>query len=113
MARRLRVDRLQLEPALAALSTLRWVGAMPDGGAAYLEESDPRYVLLAEPDTTLLAPLLEELLLVHSDSTAPLWQHVGWETMTLREALPRIPSNLPGDRVGEGSPADGSAEKST
>ena len=113
LARRLRVDRLQLEPALAALSTLRWVGAMPDGGAAYLEESDPRYVLLAEPDTTLLAPLLEELLLVHSDSTAPLWQHVGWETMTLREALPRIPSNLPGDRVGEGSPADGSAEKST
>lgn len=109
LARRLRVDRLQLEPALEALTALRWVGAMPDNGTAYLEESDPRYVLLADPDTTLLAPLLSQLLLVRSDSTAVLWQRAGWEEMTLRQALPQIPSNLPGDEVGTPAPGPGSA----
>ena len=113
LAKRLRVDRLQLEPALEALTALRWVGAMPDNGTAYLEESDPRYVLLADPDTTLLAPLLSQLLLVRSDSTAVLWQRAGWEEMTLRQALPQIPSNLPGDEVGTPAPGPGSAAVAT
>ncbi|MDR2325001.1 MAG: YihY family inner membrane protein [Acidovorax sp.] len=105
LAKRLRVDRLQLEPALAALTTMRWVGAMPDGGTAYLEEGEPRYVLLADPDTTLLEPLLEQLLLVRSDSTAPLWTGAGWDSALLRAALPKIPSNLPGDEVGTPAPS--------
>ena len=86
---------------------------MPDNGTAYLEESDPRYVLLADPDTTLLAPLLSQLLLVRSDSTAVLWQRAGWEEMTLRQALPQIPSNLPGDEVGTPAPGPGSAAVAT
>src|SRR5699024_9598986 len=62
LAKRLRVDRLQLEPSLAALTAIRWVGAMPDTGTSYLEEGEPRYVLLADPDTTPLAALIGELL---------------------------------------------------
>lgn len=95
LAKQLRVDRLHLEPALAVLTNMRWVGAMPDTGTAYLEEGEPRYVLLADPDTTLLAPLLKQLLLVHSDSTASLWERAGWEDMLLRDALPTIPNNQP------------------
>ena len=105
LAKRLRVDRLQLEPSLAALTAIRWVGAMPDTGTSYLEEGEPRYVLLAAPDTTPLAALIGELLLVQTDSTSTLWCSAGWDTRFLRDALPQIPSNLPGDEVGA-MPAD-------
>jgi len=91
LAKRLRVDRLQLEPALSALTTIRWVGAMPDTGTAYLEEGEPRYVLLADPDHTLLAPLIEHMLLTHTPTTEQLWQSAGWEHCLLRDALPKLP----------------------
>lgn len=106
LARRLRVDRLQLEPPLAVLTSLRWLGAMPDSGSSYLEEGEPRYVLLADPDTTAVAPLVQQMLLAHTDSTQVLWGQAGWEQSLLRDVLPAVPSNLPGDRVGteEASP---------
>ena len=88
LAKRLRVDRLQLEASLAALTAIRWVGAMPESGTSYLEEGEPRYVLLASPDTTLPAPLIEHMLLVHTASTTTLWHSAGWETRKLRDALP-------------------------
>lgn len=88
LAKRLRVDRLQLEPALTALTSIRWVGAMPDTGASYLEEGEPRYVLLADPPQTLLAPLLETLLITLNDSSGTLWQQAGWEVATLQQVLP-------------------------
>ena len=90
LAKRLGVDRLQLEPALAALTTIRWVGAMPDSGTAYLEEGEPRYVLLADPDHTLLEPLLTHMLLTHTPSTHVLWLQAGWDKALLRDALPPI-----------------------
>ncbi|MDO4593514.1 MAG: YihY/virulence factor BrkB family protein, partial [Comamonadaceae bacterium] len=96
LAKRLRVDRLQLEPALSALTTIRWVGAMPDTGTAYLEEGEPRYVLLADPDTTLLTPLLEHMMLTHTPSTDALWRSAGWESCLLRDALPQLPQFTPG-----------------
>ncbi len=37
LAQQLHVDRLQIEPALAALTALRWVGAMPESATSYLE----------------------------------------------------------------------------
>lgn len=88
LAKRLQVDRLQLEPALAALTAIRWVGAMPDSGTSYLEEGEPRYVLLADPDQTPLAPLLSHILLAHTDSTQTLWESANWHNALLREALP-------------------------
>ena len=90
LAKRLGVDRLQLEPALSALTSIRWVGAMPDNGTAYLEEGEPRYVLLADPDKTLLAPLVEHMLLTRTATTETLWMQAGWDKALLREILPKV-----------------------
>lgn len=88
LAKHLQVDRLQLEPALAALTALRWVGAMPDSGTSYLQEGEPRYVLLADPDTTPLAPLLAHMLIARTSSTQQLWHSANWDQALLRQALP-------------------------
>ena len=68
LAEVLQIDVLQLEPVLEVLTGLEWVGqlAEDDGG-------ESRYILLAEPDKTLLEPLLQQLLLNKTDSTLPLW----------------------------------------
>ncbi len=107
LAKRLRVDRLQLEPALSALASIRWVGAMPESGTAYLEEGEPRYVLLADPDQTLLAPLLQHMLIRHTEGTDALWRSAGWEYRLLRDALPGShgPWKDPVAQAGATSPA--------
>ena len=107
LAKRLRVDRLQLEPALSALTSIRWVGAMPESGTAYLEEGEPRYVLLADPDQTLLAPLLQHMLIRHTEGTDALWRSAGWEHRLLRDALPGShgPWTDPVAQAGATSPA--------
>ena len=79
----LRVDALQLEPVLEALIALDWIGLLREeltGPAA-------RYILLADPERTELAPLLNTLLLQQEDSTRNLWQNGRWSSMKLREAL--------------------------
>jgi len=83
LAARLRVETLQLEPALESLCQLDWIGQLQEeqfGDGA-------RFVLLADPDTTPLAPLLDALLLHQDDSTRNFWQNGGWSAMKLREAL--------------------------
>ena len=97
LAKRLKVDRLQLEPALSVLTTLRWVGAMPESGTAYLEEGEPRYVLLADPAHTLLRPLVEHMMLSQTASTDALWRHAGWDETLLQDALPAIANASAGD----------------
>ena len=87
LAQQLHVDRLQIEPALAALTALRWVGAMPESATSYLEEGEPRYVLLADPVRTPLAPLVQKLLLERTPSLAPLWQRAGLETLRMADVL--------------------------
>ena len=103
LAKRLHVDRLQLEPALSALTAIRWVGAMPDTGTAYLEEGEPRYVLLADPDATKLEVLIEHMLLTHTPSTDALWHSAGWGQTLLRDALPPIEKDTA--EVGANPPA--------
>lgn len=79
----LRIDALQLEPVLETLVELDWIGLLqeePAGNAA-------RFVLLADPAGTPLAPLLNALLLRHEDSTHNFWQNGRWSTLTLRDAL--------------------------
>jgi membrane protein len=49
----------------------------------------PRYVLLAVPAHTPLAPLVERLLLPQGNSTA-LWQSVGMHELRLSQALPQL-----------------------
>jgi len=79
----LRVDTLELEPVLEALCALDWIGLLheeQDGEAG-------RYVMLAHPDATPLAPLLQALLLARQDSTQTLWQSARWSELKLRDAL--------------------------
>jgi membrane protein len=80
----LRVDALRLEPVLEALVELDWIGQLteiaPEGGEA-------RFILLTDPENTLLAPLMQKLLLPSSEITEKLWQKDRWTTSTLREVL--------------------------
>ncbi len=77
------VDSLQLEPVLESLLELDWVGQ--------LEEDTPdavaRLVLLADPDATLLAPLMNVLLLPQEFSTDNLWNNGRWPLLNMRDAL--------------------------
>ncbi len=79
----LRIDALQLEPVLESLAELDWIGLLDEE----LADETARYVLLADPDTTALAPLLSTLLLPQENSTHNLWQNGRWSAMKLREAL--------------------------
>ncbi len=79
----LRVDALQLEPVLETLRELDWVGLLDE--ATDLEEA--RYVLLANPDTTPLAPLLDALLLPQVEATENLRKNSLWTHASLRSAL--------------------------
>jgi membrane protein len=83
LAQCLQLDALQLEPVLEALVELDWVGQLQEER----EGAEARYVLLADPDTTLLAPLLQSLLLPHEASTLNLWNSGRWALMTMRDAL--------------------------
>jgi membrane protein len=79
----LRVDTLQLEPVLETLRELHWVGLLDE--ASDLEEA--RFVLLANPDTTPVAPLLNALLLPPLAVTANLRKTSLWTSTTVRQVL--------------------------
>ncbi len=83
LAKALRVDALLLEPVLATLSELDWTARLDEDSPSHAS----RYVLLVNPDTTLLAPLLHALLLAQDSVTQNLWKKSLWPTMLLREAL--------------------------
>ena len=86
LALALQIDVLQLEPVLGTLTELDWVGQlMPNADADADEESN--YILLADPDQTLLEPLMQRLLLEKTDSTLPLWVTAEWSHLKLRQAL--------------------------
>lgn len=80
MAERLRVDPLQIDPVLEALQRLDWVGRLEEDG-------EPRQVLLVEPGSTPLAPLLDLLLLAPQPANRALRQSLGWESLVLAQAL--------------------------
>ena len=79
----LEVDGLQLEPVLETLVGLDWIGQLNDaqGGA------EGRYLLLVDPDATLLAPLIEQLLLDPAPSLHNLWKKGQFRSLQLRDAL--------------------------
>ncbi|MBU3738903.1 MAG: YihY family inner membrane protein [Rhodoferax sp.] len=83
LAARLRADPPQLDRVLATLRDLDWIGQ--------LDEETPgapqRQVLLAEPATTPLAPLVQALLLPRQPATEALWQNSRWATARLDQAL--------------------------
>ena len=83
LAERLRVDPLQLDPLIEILVGLDWVGRMGEAGNG----APQRLVLLADPDFTPLAPLLQALLLPREASTEPFWNNTNLAGFSLRDAL--------------------------
>ncbi|OYY99930.1 MAG: hypothetical protein B7Y42_05115 [Polaromonas sp. 28-63-22] len=83
LAERLQVDVLQLEPVLETLLALDWAGQLNEAK----DDAEARYVLLADPDSTRLEPLLQRLLLDRAPSVGALWQNAGLTALRLRDAL--------------------------
>jgi membrane protein len=88
MARRLGSTGLQLEPVWQCLIGLDWVARLDEVDGVPGIAAEARYVLLVDPDRTLLAPLLERLLIDRSRTLEPLWATARWDALTLRDALP-------------------------
>ena len=83
LAQALQLDVLQLEPLLETLMALDWIGQLTDPDDVH----DARYLLLADPDATLLSPLLRQLLLSQDASMKNLWKNGGFLALRLRDVL--------------------------
>ena len=83
LAAGLRVDPLQLEPLLEILVGLDWVARINE----LEDEERTRYMLLADPDSTALEPLLRQLLLTDNDATAMLWKTSGLSRVALKDVV--------------------------
>jgi membrane protein len=82
----LALDPLQIEDVLAALVDLDWIARLSESvDARQSHVREARYVMLADPHRTLLAPLMERLLLVRSPEAEGLWMK--WQDLRLRDVL--------------------------
>jgi membrane protein len=82
----LALDPLQIEDVLAALVDLDWIARLSESvDARQSHVKEARYVLLADPHRTPLAPLMERLLLVRSSGAEGLWMK--WQDLRLRDVL--------------------------
>ena len=84
LAEQLRADPLQLEPLMELLAEIDWVQRLDEDPAA---GSGPRHVLLCDPATTLLAPLVQRTLLAPGLASAQALQRSGLAQMRLADAL--------------------------
>ena len=72
------IDPLQVEPVLESLMTLDWVARLDEDG-------ERRHVLLADPNATLAAPLVDTLLLEPTASTKAFRARAAFASMKLAE----------------------------
>jgi membrane protein len=79
LAQRLKVSPLQLEEALATLTSLDWV--------APIKEDDERHVMLIDPSLTPVRPLVDRLLLSPHTSMRAFAQGSAWSTLTVQQSL--------------------------
>jgi membrane protein len=83
LAQASQVSHLGIESVLEALLQLDWVARIDPAP----NQTDPRYVLLADPANTPLAPLVHALLLRQQPATAGVWDSAGWYRRMLGEVL--------------------------
>jgi membrane protein len=81
---RIKIDALQLAPVLETLVALDWIAPLAEEPA----NEDPRFVLLADPRSTSLEPLLMELLMPRTPPLDNLWQKGPLCMLRLQDALP-------------------------
>lgn len=77
------VSHLGIESAMEALETLDWVARIDPAAG----QTEPRFVLLADPDATRMEPLLHALLLRRDSSTEGFWRSGQWSVLRLRDVL--------------------------
>jgi len=80
----LHVDPLRLEPLLQTLTSFDWIGQLRE---VQQPGAEARYVLLVDPDGTLLEPLLSAWLVERTHETEKIWKIGRWPSITLREVL--------------------------
>jgi membrane protein len=83
----LRVEALQLAPVLEVLTGLDWVARIDETAIDAVEPPPPRFVLLADPQITPLAPLVARLLLERTQALEPLWQRAALDDLRLEDVL--------------------------
>ncbi len=97
LAAAMRVDPLQLQPVVSALTDLDWVGRLE-------ETTNPRLVLLCDPSTTRAAPLVDRLLIANTEATTSLRAALSLGSTTLLDLLPK-PSGPTQTFIGTPTPA--------
>ncbi len=80
LAAALRVDPLQVEPILATLVTIDWIGLLDEGDHA-------RYVLLVDPQVTKARPAIELLLIGPAPALRAFWQRAALDEISLQELV--------------------------
>ena len=80
---RMRIDALQLAPVLETLVAIDWIAPLAEETA----HEDPRFVLLADPASTPLAPLLRELLMPQAPPLEGLWCKGPLDRLHLQDLL--------------------------
>lgn len=83
LAERLEVDTLQLEPVLETLMALDWIGQLKE----VQSDTESRYLLLANPDTTALEPLIAQLLLDRAPSVNNFWKNAHCVSLKLSDVF--------------------------
>jgi membrane protein len=83
LAKALRVSALGIDSSLEALVELDWVARLEHATS----DDGPRYVLLVDPQVTLLEPLVQSLLLQHNTSTDAMWERAQFGQAHLGDVL--------------------------
>ncbi|HET8695725.1 MAG TPA: YhjD/YihY/BrkB family envelope integrity protein, partial [Aquabacterium sp.] len=83
LANMLRTDPLQIEPLLEILIDLDWVALLDEADA----EGGGRYILLCDPPSTALAPLVGRVLLQPDGFTMGFWSAARLDDINLAQAL--------------------------
>ncbi len=86
LSQQMRVEPRELALVLGSLKQLDWVGLLRDEGGAL----ESRYVLLANLELTLLAPLADRLLVQRPSASDPFWTATRLDQVTVAQALPRM-----------------------
>lgn len=81
----LHADPHQIQEILQVLLKMEWVGQFyePSG------DSPPRFMVLVDPEQTLAAPLVQQLLLAREASLHTVWEKAGLGTVRLQVILPK------------------------
>ena len=83
LAKALRVSALGIDSALQVLVELDWVARLDDDAS----DDGPRFVLLVDPQSTRLEPLVQSLLLRHNANTDAIWNRAQFGQVRLGEVL--------------------------